>query len=151
MTAPAVNITIIVGEFNIDAYQLKDGGESHLLFTHRQIGEIVGKTKATAQSFLKKHAASISETIKASIPSRKGTIALTPWQGALFYWQSQAENGNSTALALVTAIGDKPLTEFEVISDEPQSPSSSESPQETTSPSSGLRNLQIKKIPFKLE
>jgi hypothetical protein len=138
MTASAQKVTIIIGEFKIDAYQLNGDGKIHLLFTHRQIGEIVGKTKATAQSFLKKHAASLPETIKASIPSRKGTIALTPWQGALFYWQSQAEQGNSTALALVTAIGDKPLIEFEVISDEPQSPPSSEPPQQTTSPSSQL-------------
>ncbi len=122
MTASAVNVTIIVGEFNIDAYQLNLDGKTHLLFTHRQIGELIGKTKATAQSFLKKHAASLPEPVKASIPSRKGTIALTPWQSAIFYWQSQAENGNSTALALVTAIGNKPLTEFEIISDEPPSP-----------------------------
>ncbi len=74
MTASAIQVTIIVGEFRIDAYQLNDDGKTHLLFTHRQIGEIIGKTKATAFCFLKKHAASISETIKASIPSRKGTF-----------------------------------------------------------------------------
>ena len=74
MTASAIKVTILVGEFKIDAYQLNLDGESHLLFTHRQIGEIIGKTKATAQNFLKKHAASLPETIKASIPSRKGTF-----------------------------------------------------------------------------
>ena len=41
MTASAVNVTIIVGEFKIDAYQLNNDGKTHLLFTHRQIGEIV--------------------------------------------------------------------------------------------------------------
>ena len=114
MTTVAIKVTIIVGEFKIDAYQLKGDGETHLLFTHRQIGEIIGKTKATAQNFLKKHAASLPDTIKAGIPSRKGAIALTPWQGAVFYWQSMAKNGYSLAKALVKAIGDKPLTEFGV-------------------------------------
>jgi hypothetical protein len=52
------------------------------------------------------------------IPSRKGTIPLTPWQGAVVYWQSQAKTGNSKAIALVTAIGEQPLTEFEIISEE---------------------------------
>jgi ParB-like chromosome segregation protein Spo0J len=104
MTASAIKVTILVGEFKLDAYQLNLDGETHLLFTHRQIGEIVGKTKATAQNFLKKQAADLPEPIKGIIPSRKGTIALTPWQGAVVYWQSQAETGNSKASALVTAI-----------------------------------------------
>jgi hypothetical protein len=141
MTATTIKVTILVEDFNIDAYQLNDDGESHLLFTHRQIGEIVGKTKATAQSFLKKHAASLPETIKASIPSRKGTIALTPWQSAVVYWQSQAEKGNPTAIALVTAIGDKPLTEFKIISEQPSQQPSSEPPPETTSSSSQLSEI----------
>jgi hypothetical protein len=136
MTASAIKVTIIVGEFKLDAYQLNELGETHLLFTHRQIGEIVGKTKATAQNFLKKQADSLPEPIKANIPSRKGTIPLTPWQSALVYWQSQAERGNSKARALVTAIGDQPLTELEIISDEPTEQSSSESHQEATSSSS---------------
>ena len=45
-----------------------DDGKTHLLFTHRQIGEIIGQTKATAFCFLKKHAASLPEPVKASIP-----------------------------------------------------------------------------------
>ena len=32
MTAPAVNVTINVGEFKIDAYQLKNDGKTYLLF-----------------------------------------------------------------------------------------------------------------------
>jgi hypothetical protein len=141
MTASAVKVTILVGEFKLDAYQLNDDGKTHLLFTHRQIGEIVGKTKATAQNFLKKQAAGLSEPIKAIIPSRKGTIPLTPWQSALVYWQSQAEQGNTQATALVTAIGEKPLTDFEIITEEAtEQPSSAKSPQETTS-SSGQLNL----------
>ena len=132
MTASAVKVTILVGEFKLDAYQLNHDGETHLLFTHRQIGEIVGKTKATAQNFLKKQAADLPEPIKGIISSRKGTIALTPWQGAVVYWQSQAETGNSKAIALVTAIGTQPLTEFEIIAEKKPN---SQPLEETKSPS----------------
>ena len=49
MTAAAQKVTIVVHEFPIEAYQLTEDGQNLLLFTHRQIGEIVGKTKGTAQ------------------------------------------------------------------------------------------------------
>ena len=45
----AQKVTIQVKEFQIQAYQLTGSGEPLLLFTHRQIGEAVGKTKGTAQ------------------------------------------------------------------------------------------------------
>ena len=56
MAAVAQKVTIGVKEFQISAYQLDENGRSLLLFTHRQVGEIIGKTKATARHFLKKHA-----------------------------------------------------------------------------------------------
>ena len=47
MIAAAQKVTILVSEFRIEGYQLTGSGKPLLLFTHRQIGEIVGKTKAT--------------------------------------------------------------------------------------------------------
>ena len=49
MTAAAQKVTIVVHEFQIEGYQLSEDGQNLLLKTHRQIGEIVGKTKGTAQ------------------------------------------------------------------------------------------------------
>ena len=49
MTAAAQKVTIVVHEFQIEGYQLSEDGQNLLLFTHRQIGEAVGKTKGTAQ------------------------------------------------------------------------------------------------------
>ena len=49
MTAAAQKVTIVVSEFQIEGYQLREDGQNLLLKTHRQIGEAVGKTKATAQ------------------------------------------------------------------------------------------------------
>ncbi len=45
----AQKVTIVVSEFQIEGYQLREDGQNLLLKTHRQIGEAVGKTKATAQ------------------------------------------------------------------------------------------------------
>ena len=58
----ATKITIPVEDFQIEAYQLKVKSELKLLFTHRQIGEIIGKTKATAGSFLRKHASELPQS-----------------------------------------------------------------------------------------
>jgi hypothetical protein len=108
MTAAAQKVTIQVQEFQLEAYQHSLCGE--LLFTHRQIGEAVGKTKGTAQKFLSSHASELPAPIKATIPERRGAIALTPAQSALAYWQYQASQGNETAIALIAAICDKPLS-----------------------------------------
>ena len=116
MTAAAQKVTIQVKEFQLEAYQLAVSGE--LLFTHRQIGEIVGKTKGTAQKFLANHTDELPPPIKATIPERRGAIALTPAQSAVAYWQHQASQGNETAIALIAAIDDKPLSEFQVISEQ---------------------------------
>ena len=56
MTNAAQKVTVRVKDFSVEAYQLTIDERDLLLFTHRQIGEIIGKTKATAQNFLKKHA-----------------------------------------------------------------------------------------------
>jgi hypothetical protein len=75
MTAAAQKVTIKIHQFQIQAYQHSEGRE--LLFTHRQIGEAVGKTKGTAQKFLANHASELPPPIKATIPERRGAIALT--------------------------------------------------------------------------
>jgi len=116
MTAAAQKVTLKVNQFQIEAYQLTEGGE--LLFTHRQIGEAVGKTKGTAQKFLSSHADELPPPIKATIPERRGVIALTPAPSALAYWQDQASQGNEQAIALIAAIGDKPLSKFEIVSEQ---------------------------------
>jgi hypothetical protein len=116
MTAAAQKVTIQVKEFQIEAYQLAVSGE--LLFTHRQIGEAVGKTKGTAQKFLANHPDELLPPIKVTIPERRGAIALTPAESAVAYWQHQASQGNETAIALIAAIDDKPLSEFQVISEQ---------------------------------
>ncbi len=100
----AKKIVIIVGEYEFEAYQNDD---DEILLTHRQIGEVVGKTKATAQRFLKQREEDLPLPVKATIPERRGKIPLTPWASALAYWQYQAENGNSLAQGLITAIAQK--------------------------------------------
>ena len=72
MTAAAQKVTIKVHQFQIEAYQHSEGGE--MLFTHRQIGEAVGKTKGTAQKFLSSHANELPPPIKATIPERRGAL-----------------------------------------------------------------------------
>ena len=115
MTDTAQKVTVRVKDFSVEAYQLTIDDRNLLLFTHRQIGEIVGKTKATAQNFLKKHASELPEPIKALIPDRRGQIPLTPPTGAIAYWQKQAEAGNREARALMAALDNKPLEEFEIV------------------------------------
>jgi hypothetical protein len=66
MTAAAQKVTIQVHQFQIEAYQHSEGGE--LLFTHRQIGEAVGKTKGTAQKFLSSHEPRVTATHKSHYP-----------------------------------------------------------------------------------
>ncbi len=115
MTPTAQKVTVQVKDFSIEAYQLIIDERNLILFTHRQIGEIVGKTKATAQNFLKKHAQDLPEPTNAKIPERRGQIPLTPPTGAIAYWQKQANLGNREAQALLAALDNKPIEEFEIV------------------------------------
>ncbi len=117
MTAAAQKVTIVVHEFQIEGYQLSEDGQNLLLKTHRQIGEIVGKTKGTAQKFIKQHADEFPPPVTASIPERPRPVALTPWEAAVAYWQHLAEIGNDTAIALTTALDNLPLSDFEIVSE----------------------------------
>ncbi len=87
-----------------------------LLFTHRQIGEAVGKTKGTAQRFLKQHADDFPPPVTASIPDKPRPVPLTSWKAAVAYWLHLAEIGNEQAIALTTALDNLPLSDFEIVS-----------------------------------
>ena len=117
MTAAAQKVTIVVHEFQIEAYQLTEDGQNLLLFTHRQIGEIVGKTKGTAQKFIKQHADEFPPPVTASIPDKPRPVPLTDWEAAVAYWQHLALRGNETAIALTAALDNLPLSEFEIVSE----------------------------------
>ncbi len=116
MTAAAQKVTIVVHEFQIEGYQLTLEGEPLLLKTHRQIGEIVGKTQATAQRFLKQHAEQFPPPVTASIPDKPRPVPLTSWEAAVAYWLHLASQGNDTALALTAAKDNLPLSDFEIVS-----------------------------------
>jgi hypothetical protein len=104
-------IKISVANFVLEAYQ----GEERILFTHRQIGEAVGKTKETSQRYIKKCESELPPPIKATIPERKGLIALTQWESAKVFWQYQADMGNIIAQNLIRAIGELGVTDFPII------------------------------------
>lgn len=104
-------IQIQAGDIVVEGYESEEG---LILLTHRQIGEVVGKSKAVAQRFLKQRENELPSTVKASIPDRKGKIPLTQWQSAKLFWQSQAEAGNEIALDLINAITDIPEVDLKV-------------------------------------
>jgi hypothetical protein len=104
-------VKISVANFVLEAYQ----GEEGILFTHRQIGEAVGKTKEASQRYIKKRESELPPAIKVTIPERKGLIALTQWQSALVFWQYQADMGNIIAQNLIRAIGELKVTDFPII------------------------------------
>jgi len=104
-------VKISVANFVLEAYQ----GEEGILFTHRQIGEAVGKTKEASQRYIKKRESELPPAIKASIPERKGLIALTPWESAKVFWQYQADMGNIIAQNLIRAIAEFGVTDFSII------------------------------------
>lgn len=108
-------ISIKVGDLGIEAYQSTEG---LILLTHRQIAEIVGKSKAVVQRFFSLIEEDLPSTVKASIPERKGKIALTPWQSAMIFWHSQAEKGNNIAQDIITAIGETPEADLVIITND---------------------------------
>jgi hypothetical protein len=124
MTPVAQKITLSLEQRQIEAYQLSADGQIQLLFTHRQIGEAVGKTKEAAQRFLKQQSDLLSEPLKAKIPSKPHPVPLTPLSSAKAYWKCLAQKGNETAIALIEALDKNCLEELLIIS--PEEPTSSE-------------------------
>ena len=114
MAQLARSITILIPDFPLNGYQITVEAEEIILFTHRQIGEIIGKTKSTAGTFFR-HQTDLPTPIKAVIPERKGAIALTPLASAMVYWQHEAQKGNQLALKLIKNINNEPITKFEII------------------------------------
>lgn len=129
MGETAEKVTILVKDFKIEAYRLDLGDCQQLLFTHRQIGEIIGKSKATARTFLKNNAVELPEPIKARIPARRGEIPLTLPEAALAYWHYQDILGNSKATAILDAIDNKPLSELEIVASTNDDPTKEEAKQ----------------------
>ncbi|NEO99566.1 MAG: hypothetical protein F6K58_12980 [Symploca sp. SIO2E9] len=139
MTAAAQKVIVKADEFDIETYQLIIDGRNLLLLTHRQIGEIVGKSKEAAQRFIKQHANNFPPPVKAFIPDKPRPVPLTSWEAAVAYWQKQAELGNATAIALIAAVGAKLLSEIEIISDDELNSTNSEPTQEITATKSELQ------------
>jgi hypothetical protein len=109
MTPVAQKITLPLFEGNLEAYQLNSDGQVQLFFTHRQIGEAVGKTKEAAQRFLKQEGANLPPTVKAKIPSRNHPVSLTTLEAAQVYWKSMAQKGNEKASVLIEALSNQTI------------------------------------------
>ena len=118
MTA-AIPVSLPLNDsFSLPAYQVANGGQEWLLFTHRQIAEAIGRTKSTVQRYLKQHGEGLPSPVTVKIPHRPHPVPLTPLTAALAYWQSQAEAGNETAAALLAALNERPLTDISVVGEE---------------------------------
>lgn len=103
MVASTKAVCLKLGDIEVCAYQLLEDNSGRLLFTHRQIGEIIGKSKGSAQKFCKTHEQELPPTVTAIVPDKPRPVALSTWDTALAYWQHQAATGNPTAIALVEA------------------------------------------------
>lgn len=108
MVAEAIAIRVKLGEIELCGYQVVEDNLRRILFTHRQIGEPIGKTKASAQKFCKEHEQELPPTVTAVVPDKPRPVALSSWSAALAYWSHQTQAGNATALALVEAARDIP-------------------------------------------
>jgi hypothetical protein len=103
MAAEARAIRFQLGLIEVSGYQLACEEAQRLLFTHRQIAEVVGKSKGTAQKFCKSKESELPETVTAVVPDKPRPVALSSWEAAVAFWQAQAGAGNETAAALVAA------------------------------------------------
>ena len=114
MVAEAIAVGFTLGDIKVEAYQLFEDNLRRILFTHRQIGEPVGKNKASAQKFCKTHEQKLPPTVTAIVPDKPRPVALSSWSAALAYWSYQAKAGNATALALVEAAREIPEGELPI-------------------------------------
>ncbi len=118
MAGEARAVRFQLGNIEVSGYQLTSDQDQRLLFTHRQIAEVVGKSKGTAQKFCKSKENELPETVKAVVPDKPRPIALSSWDAAVAFWQYQANAGNETATALVEAANS---TSVETLQIEPAS------------------------------
>ncbi|MEQ8752698.1 MAG: hypothetical protein RID09_04150 [Coleofasciculus sp. G1-WW12-02] len=114
MAAEARAVRFQLGNIEVSGYQLTSDQDQRLLFTHRQIAEVVGKSKGTAQKFCKSNENNLPETVKAVVPDKPRPIALSSWDAAVAFWQHQAHGGNETATALVEAANSIPLETLQI-------------------------------------
>ncbi|MEQ9549114.1 MAG: hypothetical protein RIM23_05800 [Coleofasciculus sp. G3-WIS-01] len=114
MAAEARAVRFQLGNIEVSGYQLTSAQDQRLLFTHRQIAEVVGKSKGTAQKFCKSKENELPETVKAVVPDKPRPIALSSWDAAVAFWQHQADGGNETAKALVEAANSIPLETLQI-------------------------------------
>ncbi len=114
MVAEAIAVGFTLGDIKVEGYQLMEDNLRRILFTHRQIGEPVGKTKASVQKFCKEHEQELPPTVTAVVPDKPRPVALSSWTAALAYWSHQAKAGNATALALVEAAREIPEGELPI-------------------------------------
>lgn len=102
-------IKVEIGEFTISAYSLSQESQRQILFTHRLMAEIIGRSKTTAQKFCKENETKLPKTVRAIVPDKPRPVALSSWQAAVEFWQEQAHKGNTKASALTLAVKeDKP-------------------------------------------
>jgi len=115
MVAEAIAVRVKLGEIEFSGYQVVEDNLLSVLFTHRQIGEIIGKTKASAQKFCKTHEQELPPTLTAIVPDKPRPVALSSWMAAVAYWSDQAQAGNARAVALVEAAHRTPESELHVV------------------------------------
>lgn len=112
MAAEARAVRFQLGNIEVSAYQLTS--DQRLLFSHRQIAEVVGKSKGTAQKFCKSKENELPETVRTVVPDKPRPIALSSWDAAVAFWHYQAHAGNETATALVEAARSTPPETLEI-------------------------------------
>ncbi len=82
MVAEAIAVRFKLGDIEISAYQLVENNLPRQLFTHRQIGEVIGKTKASAQKFCQLHESELPPTVTAIVSDKPRPVALSSWEAA---------------------------------------------------------------------
>lgn len=110
----ALAICFQLGDIEVFAIQLVEDDLRRLLFTHRQMGELVGKSFASAQKFCKEHEQELPPPVTAIVPDKPRPVALSSWEAAVAYWTHQAAAGNATAVALVEAARHNPENELQI-------------------------------------
>ena len=114
MVAQANLVRFQLADIEIEAYQLASDQTLPLLFTHRQIGEVVGKSKGSAQKFCKSHEQELPPTVSAIVPDKPRPVALSSMEAAYAYWQHQAQSGNAIASAIIEATKVTPIDKLNI-------------------------------------
>lgn len=114
MVSEAIAVSFKLGDIEVSAYRITEDNQPRLLFTHRQMGELIGKSKGSAQKFCKAYEQELPPPITAVVPDKPRPVALSSWEAALTYWARQVAAGNATASALIEAARRTPENELQV-------------------------------------